>query len=78
MGSHIKPEGWHNWGSKDKEKTAYYAEYQSKGPGGDTSKRAAFGHVLTDISKYDIQKVLAGSDGWNPSVEGNALLTIKR
>lgn len=78
MGSHIKPEGWHNWGSKDKEKTAYYAEYQSKGPGGDTSKRAAFGHVLTDISKYDIQKVLAGSDGWNPSVEGNVLLTIKR
>ncbi len=29
----IAPEGWHNWGNVDNEKTVFYAEYKSEGPG---------------------------------------------
>ena len=31
LGNHIMPEGWNNWGKKDNEKTAYYAEYKNIG-----------------------------------------------
>lgn len=70
MGSHILPEGWNPWkGDKnfpDKEKTVYYAEYNSKGEGAkDLSKRAVWSHQLkkSDLKKYDLAKVLKG---WNP------------
>jgi pectinesterase len=33
MGEHITAAGWDNWRNADNEKTAYYAEYDSKGPG---------------------------------------------
>ena len=33
LGKHIRPEGWDNWRNAANEKTAYYAEYKSKGPG---------------------------------------------
>ncbi len=33
MGNHILPAGWDNWGNPANEKTAYYAEYKSTGPG---------------------------------------------
>ena len=66
MDSHIKPEGWNNWGKASNEQTAYYAEYQSTGDGANPSKRVAWSHQLTDISKYDIKQILAGNDGWNP------------
>ena len=66
MGRHIHPEGWNNWGKTSNELTAYYAEYQCYGMGADTSKRAAWGHQLGDISAYDIHDVLKGNDGWNP------------
>lgn len=66
MGCHIKPEGWHNWGKTENEQTAYYAEYQCKGEGSDTRNRVEWAHQLIDISEYDIAKVLAGTDGWDP------------
>ncbi|SHF74731.1 pectinesterase [Flavobacterium fluvii] len=70
MGAHILPEGWNPWkGDKnfpDKEKTVFYAEYASKGAGGqDISKRVSWSHQLkkSDLKKYDLLKVL---NGWNP------------
>lgn len=66
MGLHIRPEGWNNWGNADNERTAYYAEFQCYGKGADTSRRAAWGHVLHDITNYDMAHVLKGTDGWNP------------
>ncbi len=47
LGSHILPEGWHNWSKPDAEKTSYYAEYQSKGPGASPATRVAWSHQLT-------------------------------
>lgn len=66
LGGHIRPEGWNNWGNPENEKTAYYAEYESRGPGANPQKRVAWSHQLTDLSNYDILTVLAGEDGWNP------------
>ena len=69
MGEHIVPEGWNNWDNPDNERTAYFAEYQSTGPGAaDLSKRAKWVHQLETIDQYDIHKVLNGSDGWDPTM----------
>ncbi|MBQ5505804.1 MAG: hypothetical protein IIT85_01525 [Prevotella sp.] len=70
MDSHIKPEGWNNWDNPANEQTAFYAEYQSTGDGANPNQRVSWSHQLTDISKYDIQQVLAGNDGWNPLTVG--------
>lgn len=78
LGEHILPAGWDNWGNKDNEKTAFYAEYQSQGEGADPEARASFSHQLKDLKGYGMETVLAGEDGWNPVKNGNELLTIKR
>ena len=70
MGKHILPEGWHPWpGDKmfpDKEKTAYYAEYNSLGEGADSKKRINWSHQLTknDIKKYTLENIFRG---WIPN-----------
>nr|WP_321411968.1 pectinesterase family protein [uncultured Carboxylicivirga sp.] len=63
----IKPEGWHNWGSSEKEKTAYYAEYNSKGPGALSKNRVDWSFQLSDdeIQKYTPDKILKGEDEWD-------------
>lgn len=78
LGSHILPIGWHNWNSKEKEKTAFFAEYNSQGKGASPETRAAFSHQLDGLDDFSIKNVLAGEDGWNPVKNGNALLDIKR
>ncbi|POY35839.1 pectin esterase [Solitalea longa] len=66
MGSHILPEGWHNWNKPDAEKTSLYAEYNSKGMGGNTEKRVLWSHQLSkkDKRNYKIKTVLADTIGW--------------
>lgn len=78
LGKHILPAGWNNWGKKANEKTAFYAEYQSKGEGANPQARAPFSHQLKDLKDYDLQTILSGTDGWNPAKNGNTLLDIKR
>ncbi|WP_167607233.1 pectinesterase family protein [Maribellus sediminis] len=48
LGNHIKPEGWHNWGDLNKEKTAFFAEYKNTGPGADISERVKWSHQLSE------------------------------
>lgn len=50
----------------------------SYGPGANPKARAAFSHQLKDTEGYEIESVLAGTDGWNPIANGNALVNIKR
>ncbi|WP_321479272.1 pectinesterase family protein [uncultured Bacteroides sp.] len=78
LDKHILPAGWDNWGKKDAEKKVFYAEYQSSGPGANVKARASFSHQLKNLKRYDMEKVLAGADGWNPIKNGNALVKIKR
>ena len=68
MGAHIKPEGWHNWGKPENEKTAYFAEYNSKGPGAVADRRVKWMHQLTkeEARYFEPEKFLKGGDGWSP------------
>ena len=71
MGRHIRPEGWNNWDKESNEKTAYYAEYGSKGDGANPDKRVSWSHQLNDISDYIISEGLKGNDGWNCEIKTN-------
>ncbi|GLB53426.1 pectinesterase [Neptunitalea chrysea] len=72
MDAHILKEGWNPWtGDKmfpDKDKTTYYAEYESVGEGASAETRVAWSHQLTDkeLKKYKVNNILKGCDNWNP------------
>ncbi len=68
LGSHIRPEGWHNWNKPQREKTAFYAEYNNRGPGSDTSKRVKWSKQLKakQAAEYSFEKVIGRSDTWDP------------
>ena len=61
MPEQIRPEGWHNWGAKDREERSFYAEYKCYGPGADRSKRVPWSHELTDeqAADYTLEKIFA-------------------
>lgn len=61
----IRPEGWHNWNSRDREKTSYYAEWRCTGPGADRSGRVPWSHELTDeeAAEYTDAKIWAKKTG---------------
>ncbi|MUP37765.1 pectinesterase family protein [Labilibaculum euxinus] len=60
LGAHIRPEGWHNWSKPEREETAFYAEYQNRGLGADTSDRVVWSKQLTakQAEKYTVENVL--------------------
>ena len=66
LGKHIVPEGWHNWGKKEAEKTVYYAEYESTGEGACPEQRASFSRQLENTDDFTLEKILGGDDGWSP------------
>ena len=68
MGEHIRPEGWNNWNKAESEKTAWFADYGSEGPGAKPDQRAPWARKLTaaDARKFRPDVFLRGSDGWNP------------
>ena len=73
LGSHILPEGWHDWekeGKPDTKKNSYYAEYGNFGPGA-RGPRVKWAHSLRekDLREYSFEKVMYQSqDGivWDP------------
>ena len=68
MGAHIMPAGWANWDKTQRDKTAFYAEFENTGAGANTSARVGWSKVLTpkEAAKYNVMDILKGSDGWNP------------
>jgi len=72
MESHILSEGWNPWkGDKmfpDKEKTAFYAEFGSKGNGSNPDKRVEWSHQLSgkELKNYSIENIFKKSDNWIP------------
>ena len=70
MGEHIRPEGWDNWGSAENEKTAWFAERGSTGPGAESAKRVPWAHSLTaaEAAAFAPEVFLRGADGWNPLI----------
>jgi pectinesterase len=71
IGAHIVPEGWANWDKTTRDKTAYFAEYENKGPGLNTTKRVAWSHQLTDkeAKKYTVENILAPYLPTEPGVD---------
>lgn len=67
MGAHIRPEGWNNWGRKDAEKSVFYAEYQSNGPGASPDGRVGWSRRLTpeQAQNYALEEIF---DGWKPEM----------
>ncbi|MBN1865930.1 pectin esterase [Candidatus Sumerlaeota bacterium] len=61
----VRPEGWDNWRSPDKEKTAYYAEYKSTGPGANPEARVQWSHQLTEdeAARFATAKFLQTAEG---------------
>lgn len=72
MDAHIRAEGWHHW-QPEREKTAYFAEYKSKGQGAKTETRVKWSHQLNeqDAKQFYAENFLKGADGWNPK-SGNS------
>ena len=75
LGSHILPEGWHDWekpGKPDTKKNSYYAEYENFGPGAAGKKeRVKWSRQLTakQAVEYTFEKVMyQKNDGivWDP------------
>lgn len=76
MPEEIRPEGWHNWGAKDREERSFYAEYKSYGPGARPDKRVKWSHQLTEeeVEKnYTLEKIFAlkvGSEQYRYAWDG--------
>jgi pectinesterase len=47
LGEHIRPQGWDNWRNPENEKTAWFAEYHSTGPGANAGSRVGWSKQLT-------------------------------
>lgn len=47
LGSHIHPEGWHDWDGAPAHDTAFFAEYSCSGPGSAADKRPDWIRLLT-------------------------------
>lgn len=70
MGNHIDPAGWREWhpGETHSLDTAYYAEFNSTGPGAHHDQRDSHAHFLTpeQAKQYAPSVFLRGADNWNP------------
>ncbi|MGD9590474.1 MAG: pectate lyase [Pyrinomonadaceae bacterium] len=73
MDAEIRPEGWHHW-EPQRQKTAFLAEYGSKGKGANDEARASWARKLNDqdIKQFSVEYFLSGRDGWDPYKENNS------
>ena len=71
MGAHIMPAGWSEWhkGETERLKTAYYAEFNSTGPGAHVGERESLMKALTveEAKQFETRVWLGGADGWDPT-----------
>lgn len=78
LGQFVLPAGWNNWSKPEKEKTIYYAEYKSIGPGViGISQRVSWSHQLSDsdAANYNIDRIFSKKasninfdKNWNPNL----------
>lgn len=68
LGEHILPAGWSNWTNTENDRTAWYGEYDSTGPGANQLNRVSWAHALTraEAANFKPDVFLAGNDGWQP------------
>ena len=68
MGDFIDPAGWSNWQKTVQDKTAFFAERNSRGPGARPAKRVSWSHQLTQeqAERYSMKNIFSGLETWNP------------
>lgn len=71
LGAHIRAEGWENWRNPENEKTAWYAEIGSMGPGAKAESRVSWARALASnaAEQFRPEVFLHGADGWDPRVD---------
>ncbi|MBD0289059.1 MAG: pectin esterase [Flavisolibacter sp.] len=64
MGDHIVKEGWDNWRNPENEKTAFYAEYKSYGPGANAEERVKWSKQLTakEAKQYTLENIFENNN----------------
>ena len=69
LGRHIVAAGWENWRNPANEKTAYYAEYRSAGPGANPAGRVPWAHQLSAraAKQYTLKRIFGGKSAWKPA-----------
>ena len=69
MSANVRPEGWDNWKKPYAEKVSRYSEFGSTGPGANPAARVTWAKPLTESAALALtpQKVLGGTDGWDPT-----------
>lgn len=72
MSNVVREAGWHNWNFPEREKTARYAEFDSRGPGSSLKGRVGWAKQLSkaEARMITVRSVLAGTDNWNPTRRG--------
>ncbi len=71
----VLPQGWTLWGRNSEEPRAYYAEFNSTGPGARPSDRVAWSHQLdaATAGQFHPEVFLAGSDHWDAKSEARGI-----
>lgn len=89
LGAHIEPAGWREWHPAETHSldTAFYAEYNSSGPGAIMDQRDPHTHKLTTTAaaEFETRRFLAGKDSWDPArvpitlfIAGDSTAAIKK
>lgn len=71
FGSHIRPEGWHNWKNPENEKTARYAEFGNTGESAKTEGRVKWAKQLSkkEVERYnDLRTIFKLCNDWEPGI----------
>jgi polygalacturonase len=71
INANVIPAGWEEWPrfGIPSLPVAYFAEFDSTGPGADPAAREAYSHQLTaaEAEHFSPAAILSGTDGWNPA-----------
>jgi pectinesterase len=68
-------QGWNTWGKTPGEPQAFYAEFNSTGPGANPSARVPWSHQLNaaEAAQFQPKVFLAGTDHWDAEAEAGKL-----
>ena len=71
----VTPQGWNAWGKTPGTPLAWYAEFNSTGPGANPAARVPWSHQLTaaEAEQFKPKVFLAGVDHWDPESDAAKL-----
>jgi pectinesterase len=75
LSADVTPQGWTAWNKTPGVPQAFYAEFNSTGPGANPAGRVPWSHQLnaSEAEQFRPALFLAGSDHWNAEVEARKL-----